>query len=152
MSDAVSVALNSNLGTAAPLCFRDDVDKAGNSPSRGLAWAFLVAIDLPAAACSADGRADCVDQAKQTITQLLTPVEENGSLSIVKHIVVLFNCETLLQQNQSLHTVLVCYGYVQLFRPQCRTTVEGWLPQPCKWTVVPGGLHGLLYQFLVQLG
>ena len=71
MSDEVLVALNSNLGTAAPSSHspRDDADKAGNSPSRGLAWAFSVAIDLPAAAGSADGRADRVDRAKQAITR-----------------------------------------------------------------------------------
>jgi hypothetical protein len=108
MSDEVLVALNSNLGTAAPSSHspRDDVEKVGNSPSRGQAWAFSVAIDLPAAAGSADGRADSIDRAKQAITQFLTPVEENGSLCIVKSIVARFNSETLLQQNQPLHTVL----------------------------------------------
>ena len=52
-----------------------------------------------------------------------------------------FNSETLLQQNQPSHTVLV-EDYIQLFGQQRQTTVEGWLPPPCKWTVVPGGLHG----------
>ena len=33
-------------------------------------------------------------------------------------------------------------GYVQLFGPQRGTTVEGWLPPPCEWTLVPDGLYG----------
>ena len=95
MSDEVLVALNSNLGPAAPSSHSPiaEPDKTGLDPARGRAWAFSVAIDLPAAAGSADGEADRVDQTKQAITQFLKPIEENGLLRIVKSIVVRFNCE-----------------------------------------------------------
>ena len=109
MSDEVLVALNSNLGPAAPSSRSPiaEVDETGLDPARGRAWAFSVAINLPAATCSADGRADRVVQAKQAITQLLTPVEENGSLLIVKSIVARFNREILLQQKSA---ITYCFG------------------------------------------
>ena len=140
MSEEVSVALNSNLGPAAPSDHFPiaEPDIAGQNPDRGHAWAFSVAINLPAAASAG---ADLLDQAKQAITRFLKPVEENGSLRIVKSIVARFNRELLLQQSQPSNSVLVD-GYVQLLRDQRQTAVQAWLPPPCKWTVVPGGLHG----------
>jgi hypothetical protein len=51
MSDEVSVALNSNLVPAAP-------SDHFQQPGFGHAWAFSVAIDLPAALGSEDGRVD----------------------------------------------------------------------------------------------
>jgi hypothetical protein len=99
MSDEVSVALNSDLGPAAPRPSDHfpiaEAAEAGQ-PNFGKTWAFLAFINLPAA--PVDGNADRVDQAKQAITQFLKPVEENGSLHIVKSIGARFNRASLLQQ------------------------------------------------------
>jgi hypothetical protein len=91
MSDEVSVALNSNLSPAAPSHSpipQAEVDEAGENPARWRAWVHLVAINLslPAAASSADCRADRVDHAKQavTATQFLKSVEEKGCLQMDK--------------------------------------------------------------------
>jgi hypothetical protein len=79
------VVFNSNLDPAAPSHPPvAEEDGAEQKPVLGKAWAFFVAIEvyleLPAAAGSANGQADLVDQARQAITQFLKPVEENGSL------------------------------------------------------------------------
>ena len=109
MLDDVLVALNSNLGPAAPASHFPiaEEDETGLDPASGRSWALSVGIGLPAAAGSANCQADSVDQAKQAIPQFLKSVEENGLLCIVKSIVSQFNCETLLQQKLAIE---YCFG------------------------------------------
>jgi hypothetical protein len=171
MLDDVLVALNSNLGPAAPASHFPiaEEDETGLDPDSGRSWALSVGIDLPAAAGSANCQADSVDQAKQAIPQFLKSVEENGLLCIFKRIVSQFNCETLLQQKLAIEYCfgeLLCPGLTTSTQDSCGRVVAStfkvshgqWCmaastgPQTSNRIFWRQKNHGLLYQFLVQLG